>query len=180
MSDEKKVLMEERYLPETEGLLESKTTSMSVNGSIQKEIKLPFCDACGQTLKDQKIAICSCKKKICSSCMIIHENRIYCRECAKRIIAITKKDFFALYGIANGVGLKDVKHSSSMSQESLDESISILVERNLVEAKGLSIFARYVVTDRGLAVLATCEQIYRNEGDVLRFLFKIQEFLEEG
>jgi len=180
LSDEKKVLMEERYLPESEGLLESKTTSMSINGSIRKEIKLPFCDACGQTLKDQRIAICSCKKKICSSCMIIHENKIYCRECAKRITAITKEDFFALYGIANGVGLKDVRHSSSMNQESLDESISMLVERNLVEAKGLSIFARYVVTDKGLAVLATCEQIYRNEGDVLRFLLKIQEFLEEG
>ena len=180
MSDEKKVLLEERYLPEAEGLLESKTTSMNINGSIQKEIKLPFCDACDQTLKDQRIAICSCKKKICPSCMIIHENRTYCRECAKQITAITKENFFALYGIANGVGLKDIQHSSSMSQESLEESISILIERNLVEVKGFSIFTRYAVTDKGLAVLATCEQIYRNDGDVLRFLLRIQEFLEEG
>jgi hypothetical protein len=67
-----------------------------------------------------------------------------------------------------------------MSQESLEESISVLVERDLVEAKGFSIFACHAVTDKGLAVLATCEQIYRNEGDVLRFLLKIQEFLEEG
>ena len=110
--------------------------------------------------------------------MIIHENKIYCRECAKRITAVTKEDFFALYGIANGVGLNDIKDSSSLGQESLDESIAILTERNFVEAKGLSIFARYVVTDKGLAVLATCEQIYRNEGDVLRFLTKIQEFME--
>ena len=180
MNDEKKVLMEERYLPEAEGLLESKTTSMSINGSIQKEIKLPFCDACGQTLKEQRIAICSCKKKICPSCMIIHENKIYCRECAKRITAITKEDFFALHGVANGASLKDIMYSSSVNRQNLEESISILVERNLVEAKGLSIFARYVVTDKGLAVLATCEQIYRSEGDVLRFLLKIQEFLEEG
>jgi hypothetical protein len=170
--------MEERYLPEAEGVLESKTTSMSINGSIQKEIKLPFCDACGQTLKDQRIAICSCKKKICPSCMIIHENKVYCRECAKRITAITKEDFFILYGIATGVSLKDIKHSSSISQECLDESITILAERNLVEAKGLSIFARFVATDKGLAVLSTCEQIYRNEGDVLRFLSKIQEIQE--
>ena len=180
MSNEKKVLLEERYLPEAEGLLESKTTSMTVNGSIQKEIKLPFCDACGQTLKDQRIAICSCKKKICPSCMVIHESKIYCRECAKRITAISKEDFFALYGIANGAGLKEIQHSSSMSQETLEESISTLTERGLVEAKGFSIFSHYAVTDKGLAVLATCEQIYRNEGDVLRFLLKIQDFLEEG
>jgi len=172
--------MEERYLPEAEGLLESKTTSMNINGSIQKEIKLPFCDACGQTLKDQRIAICSCKKKICPSCMITHESKIYCRECAKRITAITKENFFALYGIASGAGLKDIQQSSSMSQETLKESISILIERNLVEVKGFSIFTRYAVIDKGLAVLATCEQIYRNDGDVLRFLLKIQEFLEEG
>ena len=178
MEDERRTLIEERHLPEQEGLLESKTTSIDTDGSILKEIKYPFCDSCGQTLKDQRIAICPCKKKICQSCMIVHENKIYCRECAKRITAITKEDFFTLYGIANGVGLKDIKHSSSLSQESLDESISILMERDLVEAKGLSIFARYVATDKGLAVLATCEQIYRNEGDVLRFLTKIQEFME--
>lgn len=180
MSDEKKVLMEERYLPETEGLLESKTTSMTVNGSIQKEIKLPFCDACGQTLKDQRIAICTCKKKICPACMIIHESKIYCRECARHITAISKEDFFTLYGLANGAVLKDIKHSSSMNQETLEESISKLVERNFVEAKGFSIFSSYTVSDKGLAVLATCEQIYRNEGDILRFLLKIQEFLEVG
>jgi hypothetical protein len=175
-----KTLIQERYLPESKGIIESKTTSMSVDGSILKEVRLAFCDECGQTLKDQKIAVCSCKKKICPSCVIIHENKIYCRECAKRVTAITKQDFFALYGIANEVGLNNIKHSSSMNQESLDESISILEERNLVEEKGLSIFARYAVTDKGLAILATSEQIYRNEGDVFRFLLKIQEFLEEG
>jgi hypothetical protein len=180
LNDEKKVLMEERYLPEAEGLLESKTTSMTVSGSIQKDIKLPFCDACGQTLKDQRIAICSCKKKICPSCMITHESKTYCRECAKRITAISKEDFFTLYGIANGAGLKDIQHSSSISQETLEKSILTLIERSLVEEKGFSIFTRYAVTDKGLAVLATCEQIYRNEGDVLQFLLKIQEFLEEG
>jgi hypothetical protein len=171
--------MDERYLPEAEGLLESKTTSMSTNGSIQKETKLPFCDVCGQTLKEQKIAICSCKKKICPSCMIIHENKIYCRECAKRITAVTKEDFFALYGIANKVGLKNIKHSSSISQEILEQSVSKLIERNLVEAEGFSIFSHYSATNKGLAVLATSEQIYRNEGDVLRFMLKIQEFMEE-
>ncbi len=177
---EKKVLMEERHLPEDQGLLESKTTSMTIDGSILKIIKYPFCDSCGQTLKDQRIAVCSCKKKICPSCMIIHESKIYCRECAKRMTAITKEDFFTLYGIGNGVGPKDIKYCSSMSQETLEESISVLIGRGLVETKGFSIFSCYAVTDKGLAALATCEQIYRNEGDVLRFLLKIQEFQEEG
>jgi predicted transcriptional regulator len=112
--------------------------------------------------------------------MIIHENKIYCRECAKRITAISKEDFFALYGIANGAGLKDIQHSSSMSQETLEESILTLIGRGLVEVKGFSIFSHYEVTNKGLAILATCEQIYRNEGDVLRFLLKIQDSLEEG
>jgi predicted transcriptional regulator len=160
-------------------MLESKITSMNINGSILKEIKYPFCDACGQTLKEQRIAICSCKNKICPSCMIIHESKIYCRECAKRITAITKEDFFALYGIANGVSLKNIQHSSSISQETLEESLSSMVERNFVETKGFSVFSHYAITNKGLAILATVEQIYRNEGDVLQFLLKIQEFLEE-
>jgi hypothetical protein len=179
LSEEKKVLLEERHLPESEGLLESKTTSMTIEGSILKEIKYPFCDACGQTLKEQRIAICSCKKKICPSCMIIHENKIYCRECAKRITDVTKEDFFVLHGIANGASLKDIQHSSSMSQETLEESLFSMVERNFVETKGFSVFSRYAITNKGLAILATVEQVYRNEGDVLQFLLKIQEFSEE-
>jgi predicted transcriptional regulator len=179
LSDEKKVLMEERYLPEAEGLLESKTTSMTTNGSIQKEIKLPFCDACGQTLKDQRIAVCSCKKKICPSCMIIHESKIYCRECAKQITSLSKVEFFILYGVANEANLKDIKHASSMNSDILEEALHMMLERGMVEIKGFSIFTHCAITDKGLAVLATCEQIYRNEGDVSRFLLILHEIVSE-
>jgi hypothetical protein len=170
--------MEERYLPEKEGLLGSKTTSMNVNGSIQKDIKVPFCDSCGQTLAGERVAVCSCKRKVCPSCAIIHENQVYCRACAKQITALTKEDFFVLYGLANEANLKDVKHASSMGSDAIEESLSTMIERGMIEMKGLSIFARYSVTSKGLAVLPTCEQIYRNEGDVSRFLMKIQESSE--
>ena len=180
MNEGRKVIIEERHLPESEGLLGSKTTSMGADGSIQKDVKIPFCDSCGQMLKDDKPAMCSCRRKVCASCTIIHENKSYCRECAKQITAITKQDFFVLYGVANKASLTEIKHSSSMGSDSIEESLTVLLERDLIGCKGLSFFAHYSATDRGLAVLATCEQIYRTEGDVTRFLAKIQESLDEG
>lgn len=167
--------MEERYLPEKEGLLGSRETLMNATGSIQKDVRIPFCDSCGQMLKGERVAVCSCQRKVCPSCAIIHENRTYCRECAKQITALTKEDFFVLYGLANEASLKDVKHASSMGSNALEEALGEMIERGMVEVKGFSIFTRYSVTDKGLAVLATCEQIYRNEGDVSRFLLKLQE-----
>ncbi len=179
MSD-RKVLMDERIIPEKEGLLGGKTTSMGADGSILKEIKTPFCDCCGLPLKDTNPALCFCRRKICPSCTIIHCNRAFCRECAKQITAITKQDFFALYGIAHDASLGDIKHCSLMSSENLDKSLAVLKERGLITCKGISFFARYAITDNGLAILATAEQIYQGEGDVNRFLSRIQEAIEEG
>ncbi len=175
MSNENKVIMEERHLPENEGILGSKTTSMTSDGSIQKDIKFPFCDSCGQMLREEKLAVCSCKRKICQSCAIAHESKTYCRDCAKQITGITKEGFFILYGVAKEASLRDIKSASSIGSESLEISLEMLLERKLVEKKGLSIFASYRITHEGLALLATSEQIYCNEGDVLRFLTKLDE-----
>ena len=175
---ERKVLMEEHHLPEQEGFLGSKITSMGTDGAILKEVKAPFCDYCGLLLKDSNPALCVCKRKVCPACTIIHENRAYCRECAKQIVAVTKQDFFILYGLSHEASLSDIKGISAMSSESLEESLSSLSERSFVESGGIFIFARYSVTDRGLAALATAEQIYKGEGDVSQFIAKIEE-LEE-
>ena len=180
LTEERKILMEEHYLPDNEGLLGSKTTSMGSDGSIRKELKVPFCDSCGQALSGQGIAVCSCRRKICQSCTIIHENKIYCRECAKQMTALTKRDFFILYGVANEISLNDIKHCSFLSSEVMEESLSELIQRNLIECKGLSFFSRYVVTDSGLALLATCEQIFRKERDVSLFITRLSESLSEG
>ncbi|MCW4010025.1 MAG: MarR family transcriptional regulator [Candidatus Bathyarchaeota archaeon] len=172
---ERKILLDERHLPEREGFLGSKITSMGADGSILKEVKTPFCDCCGILLKEVNPALCSCHRKICPSCTIIHENRAYCRECAKQIIAVTKQDFFILYGLAHETSLSDIKGISAMSSDALEESLSALYERGLVESEGIFIFTHYSVTDKGLAVLATAEQIYRREGDASNFIAKIQE-----
>jgi DNA-binding transcriptional ArsR family regulator len=121
-----------------------------------------------------------CRRKICPSCTIIHANRAYCRDCAKQITAITKQDYFALYGIAHEANLGDIKRCSSMSPDNLERSLSALKEHGLIACKGISFFTRYTITDNGLATLATAEQIYRGEGDVNRFLAKIQEAIAEG
>jgi hypothetical protein len=180
MSEARKVIIDERHLPENEGLLGSRTTSMAADGSIRKDIKIPFCDSCGQMLMDDRPSLCSCRRKICPSCTIIHESRSYCRDCAKLITSVTKQEFFVLYGIANKASVGDIKHTSSMSSESLEESLDSLLSRNLISAKGFSMFEHYSATDMGLEILATCEQIYRSEADVIRFLAKMQEFTEEG
>jgi DNA-binding MarR family transcriptional regulator len=179
MNEGRKVLMDERHLPEREGLLGSKITSMGTDGSILKEVKTPFCDCCGMLLRDVSPALCSCRRKICPSCAIVHENRVYCRECAKQLVAVTKQDFFILYGLAHEASLSDIKGISAMSSNSMDESLSALYERGLVESGGIFIFIHYSLTDKGLAVLSTAEQIYRGEGDVNQFLAKVQEASED-
>jgi hypothetical protein len=176
LEDENRILMEERYTAENEGILGSRTTSMSPDGSIHKTIGVPMCDSCGRTLAGERVAVCKCKRKVCPSCAIIHENQVYCRACAKQIVGLTKEDFFVLYGLANDASLKDVKHVSSMSSDTLEEALGTLLDREMIESKGISVFAHYSVTNKGLAALATCEQIFRNEADVIRFLVKLQEF----
>lgn len=81
-----------------------------------------------------------------------------------------------LWGIANEAGLKDIAKASSMGSEDLKGSLFELLERNLIDKKGLSVFTHYVITDKGLSILETSRQIYCNE--VSYFLMKIQEFLE--
>src|SRR4030067_3083961 len=152
MNDER-TLIEERCLPEREGVRGSKTTSI-IDGSILKTTSVCFCDSCGQVLKGEKMAICSCNKKICPICMVIHENKTYCKECAKRIAGLTKDDFFILYGLANGANLKVIRQASSISSQSLAEGLCMLFERGLIERQGLSIFSRFFATSSGLSVLA--------------------------
>lgn len=180
MENLKKTLVEERYLPERKRLLGSKTTIMLSNGSIQKNVKIPFCDFCGSLLKGEKLALCSsCQRKICTSCVIVHENKNYCRDCAKQVISLTKEHFIVLFGIVKEVHLKNIKKFSHMSSENLRESLATLLERSLIERRGISVFTHYVATAKGLSVLQTCEQIYQNEGDAQSFVVKIQEFLRE-
>lgn len=177
MTIERKSLIEERCIPEKEGLLGSKITAINSDGSIIKEFTVAFCDSCGQALKGE-IAICCCKRKVCPLCSIRHGGKVYCKDCAKQFIALTKEDFFSLYGLANGADLGQVQRASSMTSDSLADSLCMLLERGLIERRGFSVFSRFSVTSKGLSILATCEQIYCNEGDVIRFQLILGEMLD--
>jgi RecJ-like exonuclease len=177
---EAKVLIEERYLPERKHLLKSKITSMRPDGSIRKDIKVSFCDFCGQLIGKTEISLCSsCQKKICRTCKIVYETRIYCRDCAKELVQITKEQFLILYGIINEINASTIKKLSSMSLEGVKYCLDVLFERKLIDVKGMSVFSIYVPTDKGLALLPTCEQIYQPEGDVKQYLQKIHDLMEE-
>ena len=180
MNNGNKIIIEERHLPEDEGILSSKTTSTSPEGSLLKDIRVPFCNCCGRLLRDEPLALCSCKRIICQSCVILHEDKIYCRDCAKQLTGIAKEDFFLLYGIAKEAPLKNVKSASSMGSTLLESSLQMLLERKLLEKKGLLIFTSYKITNSGQALLATSEQIYCNEKDVLSFLSKLSELTTEN
>lgn len=175
-----KVLIEERYMPEKTGMLKSKTTSMRPDGSIQKDIKISFCDFCGHLMDEKAISLCSsCQKKICKACIIVYETKLYCRNCAKSLLQITKEQFIVLFGIANEFAPGAIKKMSSMGFDDIKYSLDVLLERELIDIKGLSVFSVYVSTDKGLALLPTCLQIYQPEGDVKDYLEKIHD-LKEG
>ena len=180
MKKEAKVLIEERYLPEREGFIKSKTTSMRFDGSIQKDIKISFCDFCGELIKEDEIGLCSsCQRKICSSCKIFYGTKLYCRRCTKELVQITKEQFIILFGVVNEVKFDIIKKFSSMGFEDMKNGLDVLHKRELIAVKGLSIFSAYVPTDKGLALLPTCKQVYQPEGDVKQYLEKIRELQEE-
>jgi hypothetical protein len=180
MNEGRKILLDERTVPEDKGILGSKTTSIGLDGAILKETRLMFCDACGLQIKDVNPALCSCGRKVCPSCTVFSDKKVFCRECAKQIIDISKQDFFLLHGISRNASLTDIKRCSSMSSESLEDSLSTLIGHELITSKGISLFTRYSVTDRGLAILATASQIYLGEGDINQFLAKLEETIDEG
>jgi hypothetical protein len=171
--------MEERYLPEHQRLLGSKTTSMNPDGSIIKELKIPYCDYCKKLLGD-KIALCStCQKKLCPLCSITYNSKTYCRECVQEIISVSKQQFLVLFGVASELRPKSIRKISFMNQDKLRECISALLSRKLIEICGVAFFAHYTATDEGLALIQTCEQVYQQEKDVQNFMAKVQEFLGE-
>lgn len=180
MSEYKRILIEEKYIPEEQRLLGSKTTYVLTDGSILKEVKISFCDSCGYILSEGIIGLCSsCQGKTCQTCTIIHENKIYCRDCSKAFLSIEKEQFIILYGVANEISLKKIKKFSFINLGNLKEHLSSLIERGLIERKGVSFFKQYSPTDIGLSVLSTCEQIYQREGDIQLYMKKAQEFLED-
>lgn len=180
MEKKKKTLVIQRYLPEEKGMLGSKTTSMLANGSVEKKVKVPFCDYCSISLKEEMTLCSSCQRKICPSCVVTCKNKNYCRKCAKQIVSLAKEECMVLLGIAYELSLKEIKEFSCISAESLRKSLTTLLEKDLIKRHGISVLAHYAVTHRGLSILPTCEQIYQNEGDVQHYVTKVQGFVREN
>ena len=180
MEKRKKTLVMQRYLPEEKRVLGSKTTTMLANGSIRKTVKVPYCDYCNASLKDEIILCSSCRRKICTSCAVTYKNKNYCRKCATHIVSLAKEECLVLLGIADEVGLTEIKEFSCMRAEDLRKSLAILSQKGLIERHGISVLAHYTVTRMGLSILPTCTQIYQNEGDVQHFVMKVQGFVREN
>ena len=79
------VVLEERHVPETRGLLGGRTLLTSPLGGMERIIHPPVCDSCGSNLPDGKYALCqNCGRKCClERCAVMHENRYLCHECLR-------------------------------------------------------------------------------------------------
>ena len=150
---------------------------MLANGSMKKIVKIPFCDFCNALLKDVITLCSSCQRKICSSCVVIYKDKNYCRKCAAQLVSLTKEHCMVLLGIAQEVNLKKIEKFSRISSENLRKSLLTLLERDLIERRGLSVFAHCIATHKGLSLLPMCQQIYQSEGDFQHFIMEVKNFL---
>jgi len=174
-------LLDEKLVVEKEKLLGGRSISTSPSGSIERVRRLPVCDICGHSLKpDEEFTIClSCGKKLDSKCSISYENRIFCFECLRAKVPLTKRSYKVLLAVANEItSIASISDMSRMEKKDVRASIAELLDLNLMVKKGISIFSTLHMTDKGLEALAAYRQVYTDE-DVLQFETDVQKNLPD-
>ena len=84
-----------------------------------------------------------------------------------------------LHGITNEVGFEKIIEIACMSRADFREALSELKSNGYIEAKGVSVFASYKLTDWGVQAWKTHSVVYEKDGDVERFEIEIEKYLSE-
>jgi hypothetical protein len=170
--DEKKVLAREREL-------EGKTYFQSENGGIVKEVRVPVCDLCGR--KSESFNACvGCGKKLCNSCGILFENKIYCADCLNEILPLTKQEYKVLVAIVNDLkSLDGIAVAAKIKKDLIMECEKNLEKKGLIRSKGFVFFKEIEVSDKGLEAIATYRQLFGTQEDVAIFEKELRRLLSE-
>jgi len=176
---ETQTILEEHRIVEGQGRLGGKTLLSSAGGGIQRLTHIMVCDTCGLKLSDEKdFIIChSCRKKLCESCAISHDNKSYCCECLERTIPLPKKAYKILVCISKKVAnVKTISELTHIPKEDVRSFIAHLLNLGLIEDKGVFFPDRRIV-EAGLVAINAYRQVYGRDGDVIQFETELEEHL---
>jgi len=174
----RRTILNETQVPESPKLLGGRTLMTSDSGTLERLIRLPVCDICGNRL-DQDFFICSsCGKKICKSgrCGASFHNKTYCVECLKELLPLSKKHFKVLVLIASDVtDIKTISDLTKINKNEVRTCFEELLKLELIAKKGASIFSKIQATDYGIEAIGAYHQVYGEDKDVIKFQVDLQK-----
>lgn len=175
------LIMEERKIPDFQGSLGGRSFSTNRSGGIEKVIRIPVCDVCGEALAE-RFSICkNCGKKLCSNCAIHFSGQKVCLDCLKQQLPLSKRSFKVLLALANGMeSLREISQIVQVKREDVEECLEELQSLELIGEKGLSIFSRIYVTDKGLEAISAYTKVFEGEADVRMLKDKLGWGFENG
>jgi len=164
-----RVIMDETTVPDSPGMLGGKTLA-SVSGSIQKIIRIPVCDLCGQKL-DHGLTICQrCGRKVCSRCIVNFNAKSLCAYCAAEIFQLNKRDVKVLTCLA--CGMKDensISEITGLSRREIRLTKAKLMKLKMMRKTGISILSSLEITEQGHEAAEALRRLYRRDKDFAVF-----------
>ena len=174
-------IVEEKTLPEREGVLASKRYATTAPGTVLKEVRVAFCDSCGRRLNgnDATVLCCVCKKKLCPSpCAIVFEGKHYCEDDLQRVLPLSRLQWKILHGLISELPLDEVRDLVRSRKQEFRSALNELRVNGYVERRGVSLFASHELLDRGIMAWKTYQRAFA-DGDVSHFMDEVKARLEE-
>jgi hypothetical protein len=174
--DKDRAVLEEIVLPEKEGVLSSKRYVTTANGAVLRETGVGFCDHCGSRLDENKgtIVCSSCRRKICGcdspQCAIGYRGRYYCEECLQQLLSLDRLQFKIIHGLVNNLRLSEIRDLTHSKKEEFDSALNQLTANGYLDRKGISLFARYEILDRGILAWKTYYRSFSTDGEIAYFI----------
>jgi len=161
-------VIEERVVPEAEGLLGGRAV-LSSQGGIQKITYVPVCDYCHSKLDDNFVVCSACGKKLCQSCTIFIEGKNLCPDCFKAEYPLSRECFKVLSIIQGVAELENIAERIGMSEEEVHSRIRELLEGGYLARQGVSVFSKIVVTQKGFTALLAYGKLFEKDVDMAFF-----------
>jgi hypothetical protein len=167
-------IIEERVVPEAEGLLGGRAV-LSSQGGIQKITYVPVCDYCHSKLDDNFVVCSACGKKLCHSCTIFIEGKNLCPDCFNSKYPLSRECFKVLNIIQGNVAeLENIAEIIGMSEEEVHSCIRELIEGGYLARQGVSIFSKIVVTQKGFTALLAHDKLFEKDVDMEFFKRRLE------
>ncbi len=177
-----RTIMEERLLPESEGLLGGKRVLSSENGGIQKLTYIAVCDFCNTKLDEASFIVCNnCGKKVCGNCAVSLNSRNICPCCFTSVYPITKQGYQLLVMLLKGISETwDMVEMTGISEEELTLQIKQLFESGYIVREGLSIFSKIIVNERGITASIVHSKLLSRDVDIIQFHERLKALGEQS